>query len=353
MYSKTGLDFLVLGDWGGSSDSEPSTQDELNNAELMGKVADEYDVDFVLLVGDNFYEHGLWPDVHSKRFQTSFEDVFTAPSLQNISFYVIPGNHDYEGNITAEIEYSKVLPISTLSFIKFFLSQISNRWVFPERYYSLHFAVPHTEYSLDIIMTDTIQLSGPLAENIEDCVATNRTLNECDTQPHRELLTAAHLGYESKNDWSHDNEWQWLRNEISSSNASYLLVAGHYPIYSCAEHGPTYSLVEELKPMLLESNAQLYINGHDHTMEYILEDDHPSIGYVVSGAGKTCTNSTHHADRLPEGSLRYHTCRNGGFVRIHVEDTVQVFYYLGDANGTIDWSSPPIQPRLNLTVSTK
>ena len=223
--------------------------------------------------------------------------------------------------------------------------QISKRWVFPDRYYSLHFDVPNTEHTLDIIMTDTIQLSGPLVQNVEDCKAMNKSLNECDTQPHKELLTAEYLQYDSDDNWSYDNEWHWLSNQISSSNASYLFVAGHYPIYSCAEHGPTWSLVEELKPMLLNANSQLYINGHDHTMEYIAEDDHPNIGYVTSGAGKSCTNSTHHANQLPNGSMRYHSCRNGGFVRIHVEETVQVFYYLGDANGTVDWSSPPIQPR--------
>eukprot|EP01084_Bolivina_argentea_P212641 361408_1 len=194
-------------------------------------------------------------------------------------------------------------------------------------------------------MTDTIQLSGPLTEDINDCILMNKTLNECDLQPHKELLSAQYLGYDN-NEWNYENEWDWVKDEISKSNASYLFVSGHYPIYSCAEHGPTWSLVEELKPMLLQSNAQLYINGHDHTMEYVLEDDKQSLGYVVSGAGKECTNSTHHVDKLPNNSLKYHTCRNGGFVRIHVEDTVQVFYYLGDNNGTVDWTSTPIAPRI-------
>ena len=193
-------------------------------------------------------------------------------------------------------------------------------------------------------MTDTIQLSGPLTENYENCLIMNKSMDDCDLQPHHELLTADYLGY-TQDEWKYENEWDWVRQEITNSNASYLFVAGHYPIYSCAEHGPTWSLVEELKPMMIQSKAQLYINGHDHTMEYIMEDDNPNLGYVVSGAGKSCTNSTHHADRLPDNSLKYHTCRNGGFVRVHVEDTVQVYYYLGDNNGTIDWSSPPISPR--------
>merc|ERR1719362_1749899 len=98
----------------------------------------------------------------------------------------------------------------------------------------------------------------------------NKSLNECDLQPHKELLSPQYLGYDIDYEWSYDNEWEWVKDKISTSNASYLFVSGHYPIYSCAEHGPTWSLVEELKPLLLQSNAQFYINGHDHTMEYIL-----------------------------------------------------------------------------------
>ena len=194
-------------------------------------------------------------------------------------------------------------------------------------------------------MTDTIQLSGPLTDNYQNCIQSmNKSLTNCDLQPHIELLTAEYLGY-NDNEWKYENEWDWLRNKIINSRSSYLFISGHYPIYSCAEHGPTWSLVEELKPMILQSNGQLYISGHDHTMEYILENDKPNLGYIVSGAGKSCTNSTHHINRLPNNSLKYHSCRNGGFVRIHVEDTVQAFYYLGDNNGTIDWVSPPISPR--------
>ena len=215
-YGKIGLDFLVLGDWGGDSDSVPATQDEVNNARLMGQIAEAHDVDFVLLLGDNFYEHGLWPDVHSKRFQSTFEDVFTAPALQSIAFYVLPGNHDYEGNMSAELAYS----------------QLSDRWVFPERYYALHFDVAGTAHALDIVMTDTIQLAGPLLPGYRECMA-ERALRHCDLQPHRELLSAEYLGLDDGDGWRYENEWDWLRQSVASSNASFLFVAGHYPIYSC------------------------------------------------------------------------------------------------------------------------
>jgi hypothetical protein len=49
--------FYSLGDWGGSSDSSPTTQVEKNNAAGMVRAAHGLDAskpEFALLVGDNF-----------------------------------------------------------------------------------------------------------------------------------------------------------------------------------------------------------------------------------------------------------------------------------------------------------
>lgn len=78
------------------------------------------------------------------RFNTTFEDVFTNPSLQGpeYKFYIVGGvrarhaffglpslavmlstsaqNHDHLGNITAQVDYSRT----------------STRWVFPAEYYT-------------------------------------------------------------------------------------------------------------------------------------------------------------------------------------------------------------------------
>ena len=53
--------------------------------------------------------------------------------------------------------------------------------------------------------------------------------------------------------------------------ANYLLVAGHYPVYSIAEHGPTKCLIDKLLPMLEMYNVTAYINGHDHNLQVILK----------------------------------------------------------------------------------
>lgn len=50
-----------------------------------------------------------------------------------------------------------------------------------------------------------------------------------------------------------------------------MIVAGHYPIWSIAEHGPTPALIHELRPYLFKHGAALYLNGHDHNAQHIVE----------------------------------------------------------------------------------
>ena len=63
-----------VGDWGRNGLYNQSLV-----AEAMGRVAE--DLDFVVSVGDNFYESGL-TSVLDSQFDASFRDVYTAPGLQ-------------------------------------------------------------------------------------------------------------------------------------------------------------------------------------------------------------------------------------------------------------------------------
>ena len=47
----------------------------------MGTVGDDLGIEFVVSVGDNFYETGL-TGVDDPTFAVSFTDIYTAPSLQ-------------------------------------------------------------------------------------------------------------------------------------------------------------------------------------------------------------------------------------------------------------------------------
>ena len=51
---------------------------------------------------------------------------------------------------------------------------------------------------------------------------------------------------------------------------SWLLVAGHYPVYSAGEHGDTDELIEYLLPLLVEFKVDAYLCGHDHISEHLM-----------------------------------------------------------------------------------
>lgn len=95
----------------------------------------------VFIQGDNFYSSGINGDASNFRFRTTFEDVYTSEALQ-IPFYVVAGNHDHLGNVTAQIEYSK----------------LSSRWTFPSPYYKKSFSFDNGRggnTTFDLIMIDT------------------------------------------------------------------------------------------------------------------------------------------------------------------------------------------------------
>jgi len=314
--SALGLDFLMMGDWGGESTVPYYTPDEKNTASILGSIASSTAIMAVFGIGDNFYDEGV-SNASDPRFQETFEDVFTASSLKNMPFYMIAGNHDHEQNVTAQVVYSNK----------------SARWRYPNYWYSLHWQIPNTSPSrtIQIIMIDTVTMCGG-QQDLEFCQRHNIPLSECKLE-----ITGP-----SDSD-SAQEEWDWLKQELEQSTADFLIVAGHYPVYSIAEHGPTPCLVEQLEPWLLEYNVTAYVSGHDHTFEYINVPGQ-YVNYIVTGGAHVCDSSIAHAADIPKDSLKFHGCQGGGFVRLNVQNTLSFTYYYGTGTKEI-YVTPEFQPR--------
>lgn len=229
------LNFVVIGDWGrlGENDQQDvSTQ--------MGKTAHDIGAHFVISVGDNFYENGV-TSVDDVQWHESFEDVYTAPSLQ-VPWYVVLGNHDYHGNCDAQIEYSKKSP----------------RWRMPARYFQQSHQLDNNT-TADFFYIDT----NPLLKASHDHESREKMSAQIATQKAPDQLA-------------------WFEAALAASKAQWKIVIGHHPIYSGGEHGDSPELIKHILPLLQEYGVQAYFNGHDHDLQHLMAGD---INLFISGAG--------------------------------------------------------------------
>ena len=67
-------------------------------------------------------------------------------------------------------------------------------------------------------------------------------------------------------------ELMWLRNELTTNRSACTAVYWHRPLFSSGRHGDNQDM-RELWRTLYEFNADLVINGHDHTYERFAPQD--------------------------------------------------------------------------------
>lgn len=114
--------FVAFGDFGTGAAGQYAV------AKAMKQHCQKLGCDFAITLGDNIYNNGV-SSVNDPQFQTHFEKPYAE---FNFPFYMVLGNHDYRGNVQAQVEYSKK----------------SKKWVMPQRYY--HFKKgPVTFLALD------------------------------------------------------------------------------------------------------------------------------------------------------------------------------------------------------------
>ncbi|XP_070564011.1 tartrate-resistant acid phosphatase type 5-like isoform X2 [Ptychodera flava] len=302
--NENSLRYTVLADWGGIPEFPYRTPIEKAVGNAMGKVADTFGSQFTLALGDNFYFDGV-KNVDDKRFTATFEEVFLAESLQN-PWYLCAGNHDHNGNISAQIEYSKR----------------SERWNFPDTNYSKVFDIPHSNSTMLLVMIDTVILCG----NTDDMILGSFLEGPIDPAKAKA-------------------QFQWIEDTLKQSKHDYIIVAGHYPVWSIAEHGPTECLVKNLKPMLEKYSVTAYFNGHDHNLQHI--KDNSSVEYFVIGSGAIVDPSTEHIDNIPAGSLKFHYADPdslGGFAYVEVTPKNMSFTFI-DATAGKDLYQTVLYPR--------
>ena len=229
---------------------------------------------------------------------------------------VLSGNHDWKGNVSAQIAYSAQ----------------SKRWTYPNYWYNIKETYQGNDgedYTFELIMIDTVIGVG----QVDDHDDPNGQISGKNQVVPQAMVK---------------EQTEWLSATLAASTADVLWVAGHYPVWSACSHGPTFLLVEDLMPRLQQYGAH-YMSGHDHCEEYI---SHNGIEYILTGNGDNCCYDATKVDAVPKGSLKYITSNNfnategmtGGFTSFKVDETGTVVNF-HDQNGTVLFTTPTIPPR--------
>ena len=236
-----GSHLLMVGDWG-----YEDTKAQSRVAKAMQTYAKErgFKTEALFMLGDNWY--GPLPGgVSDARWQTQFEQMYPK-SVFDCPAYAIPGNHDYqrmpESKVAAELAYAKAG---------------GTRWTMPSLWYSFQF--PAKNPLMTVIALD----SNMPSEDGRWDHGTNFTL-----KPEQAAEQLA-----------------WLKTELEKPRSTpFLVVMGHHPIFSNGPHGDHKGLTRDWEPLLREHKAHLYLAGHDHDMQHLEFEGHPT-SFVLSGGG--------------------------------------------------------------------
>lgn len=270
--------WLSMGDWGMRSFKQVAV------AKQMDEVAHHAGAQAVLCAGDNFYEYGVsGPPRDSAAFVLSSKSSVDASSinsmmrklkpddlwstcyfevyrnaklkaLHSLPFYLALGNHDYRGVPDAQIAFT--------------YTDATKLWRMPKNYYATR--LPGSQNRVALVVIDTVVLSKP-----------------------------------SKERWAHK---RWIVQELQRcQDAHCIIVMGHYPLHSKGAHcGRDLNVTEKnsngeddalnnamtmastqntnirtkdqvskprtikrwLIDVFLKYNVDVYINGHNHNLEY-------------------------------------------------------------------------------------
>jgi len=288
--SRGAIQFLVLGDWGMGNDQQMSVSKEMQAYATLTNSS------FVINVGDNFYKdndaqgnrQGGVTNLSDPLWISYFENVYNN-SLKNTTFYSILGNHDYMGNITAQLLYGSIN---------------DTRWYLPTRNY-------------------TVQM------NISKLVSV--TFIYFDTSP---FITEYYINPE--NQWMADNlqtqnsteQYIWLEDTLNKTTTEWVIVIGHHPILASKSTVATNSMAP-IQKLLNKYGVQAYFCGHVHDLEH-MQDDY-LVDYFISGAGATGKIYEINADMRSKVQWQ---SDDAGFMSVTLtEDNMKSSFI--DTNGTV------------------
>lgn len=225
------LKIMVLGDWGRNGGHY-----QRQVAAWMNHRAHNLGCDLIVTTGDNFYDYGV-SSSHDSQWRTSYEDIYS-PELRRIPWFPVAGNHDWGGNIWAQLDRTG-----------------TGGWHMPWLWYD----IPGARFGrpdVHLFFIDSMLWKG----------RENRVFSLCGQVIREQDVAQQRI---------------WLADALRASCAATKLVFGHHPIYAGNMEGGKMWL-RDLNALLIEAKVTAYVCGHKHCLFHIQNDD---LDYICSGGG--------------------------------------------------------------------
>lgn len=262
-------EILMIGDWG-YEDTEAQTRVAAGMTAYAGKNSIHPDAFFLL--GDNWYG-ALDGGANSARWKTNFEEMYPR-EVYNCPAYGVLGNHDYqrwpESKVDSELAYARIS---------------GARWTMPDRWYTFEF--PRKNPLITFVALDS---NMPHAAKSKPSDKPDKASRDFTLTPEEK-----------------DQQLAWLTAELERPRTTpYLAVLAHHPVYSNGPHGDHPTLIADWDPLFRKHNVTLYLAGHDHDLQHIEFEGHPTSFFLSGGGGADLYDfKTDPARRGPYGQKVY------------------------------------------------
>jgi hypothetical protein len=153
--------------------------------------------------------------------------------------YTMLGNHDYDDEpeicLQAQLSYAKENP--------------GTRWTIPHKWYQV--THPAVNPFMKVIVLDTNNR--------------NRRVSLTEAEKVEQL--------------------EWAKAEFAKPRTTpWLVVMGHHPLYSNGSHGDSKTMIDAWDNLFREHKVDFYFCGHDHDLQHMEFEEHPT-SFVLSGGG--------------------------------------------------------------------
>lgn len=235
-------EILMVGDWGYEDYKAQS-----DVAASMRQYAQQHAIHpkALFMLGDNWYGP-LDGGAKSTRWKTQFEEMYPADAFA-CPAYAVLGNHDYEkfpdSKVDSELEYAR---------------SGHSRFTMPARWYRFEF--PTEKPLITFLALDSnMPFKDGKSEHGRDFTLTQQQQAE---------------------------QLAWIETELKRPrNTPFLAVIAHHPVYSNGPHGDHPILIRDWDPLFRKHNVHLYMAGHDHDLQHLEFEGHPTTFFLSGGGG--------------------------------------------------------------------